>query len=92
MRCELATPERGKQALFVLDTGVGVDLGDPNALFEPFTRRLDIPQDYRSLVIGGQGLGLAIVRMIAESRHCSVGFVTPRDGFATCFELLWSDS
>jgi hypothetical protein len=34
---------------------------------------------------------LAIVRMIAEGRRCKVGFVPPRDGFATCFEMTWSE-
>lgn len=88
--CSLET-EKGQHSLRIEDTGVGVDLADPEALFEPFARRLDVDQDYRSLVVGGQGLGLAIVRMIAGSRRCSVAFVPPRDGYATCFEMTWSE-
>lgn len=91
VRCELRPRDRGSVALQVLDNGSGVDLAAPELLFEPFVRELEVPQDYRSMIIGGQGLGLAIVRMIAESRRCSVAFVPPPDGFATCFELTWSD-
>lgn len=90
VRCTIGT-ERGQTALRIEDTGVGIDLADADLFFEPFARRLDVPQDYRSLVVGGQGLGLAIVRMIAEGRRCKVGFVPPRDGFATCFEMTWSE-
>lgn len=91
VRCDVVRADASRLALRILDTGSGVDLTDPSSLFEPFVRKLDVPQDYRSLVVGGQGLGLAIVRMIAEGRGCAVAFVPPIDGFATCFEMTWSD-
>lgn len=45
----------------------------------------------RSLAIGGQGLGLANVRMIARSRSVEVRFVPPRRGFSTTIELSWQE-
>lgn len=81
----------GREWLRVSDTGRGLDipLGDAHLLFEPFERRLVIPPDKRSIAIGGQGLGLAIVRMIAQRRDADVRFVEPLSGYSTTFELSW---
>ena len=86
--------ERGPRArewLRVSDTGVGlgVPLEESPELFEPFERRLEISDANRSIAIGGQGLGLAIVRMIARRREARVAFVAPREQFSTTFEISW---
>lgn len=84
--------KRGKSRgwLKIQDTGAGVDLGNATSLFDPFERRLEISPERRALGLGGLGLGLTIVRMIAERRKCSVGFVEPDPLFATAFEMTWS--
>lgn len=86
--------ERGRRArewLRVSDTGIGlgVPLEESPDLFEPFERRLEISDMNRSIAIGGQGLGLAIVRMIARRREANVAFVRPREQFCTSFEISW---
>ena len=86
--------DRGRRArewLRVSDTGVGlgVPLKESSGLFEPFERCLEISDANRSIAIGGQGLGLAIVRMIARRREAGVAFVTPRERFSTTFEISW---
>lgn len=82
---------RGGEWLHVSDKGKGLDvpLSEAHKLFEPFERRLKISDDKRSIAIGGQGLGLAIVRMIARRRSADVAFVPPKVGFATTFEISW---
>lgn len=83
--------ERGGEWLHVSDTGQGLDipLSDAHKLFEPFERRIKISTDKRSIAIGGQGLGLAIVRMIARRRTANVAFVSPEGGYSTTFEISW---
>lgn len=73
------------------DTGAGVDLNSAGELFEPFVRKLEISRERRELGLGGSGLGLTIVRMIAHKVGCRVGFVEPSQGFSTCFELTWKE-
>lgn len=82
---------RRRQILRVSDTGTGlaVPLEDSAGLFEPFERHTQVSEANRSLAIGGQGLGLAIVRMIAQSRSVEVAFVAPKKGFSTTIELSW---
>ena len=81
----------GREWLWMSDTGqgLGMDPEDSETLFEPFERRLDIDPDNRSIAIGGQGLGLTIVRMIARRRRADVRFVEPPEGFSTTFEMAW---
>ena len=86
--------DRGRRArewLRVSDTGVGlgIPLEESLDLFEPFERRLEISDANRSIAIGGQGLGLAIVRMIARRREANVAFVKARERFSTTFEISW---
>jgi signal transduction histidine kinase len=69
--------------------GLGIPLNEAQRLFEPFERRLKLSTDRQALGLGGQGLGLTIVRMIAENRHARVAFVEPQPGFSTTFELNW---
>jgi signal transduction histidine kinase len=56
----------------VEDDGPGVPAADRQRIFEPFTR-LDVPEpDDKKRPRGSHGLGLAIVRRIAERHHGSV--------------------
>ena len=82
---------RGREWLRISDTGegIGVPLAEAEILFEPFERRLTINEDQRSIAIGGQGLGLAIVRMIARRRSTRVAFIEPGEGFSTTLEISW---
>jgi len=82
---------RGKQCLWVQDTGAGVNLDDSAALFQPFERRLELSTARKRLGIGGTGLGLTIVKMLADQAGCDVGFVRPDDGFSTKFQISWKE-
>jgi signal transduction histidine kinase len=77
--------------IWVSDTGVGlgVDLTEADRLFDPFERELDISTDQKSIAIGGQGMGLAIVRMICSRHNVNARFVEPEEGFATTLQLSW---
>lgn len=86
---DLAT---GKASLFISDTGVGVDLSDSSELFKPFVRRLELPADRQGLGLGGVGLGLTIVKTVADSVGCGVDFIKPRPKMSTTFELTWRNS
>jgi signal transduction histidine kinase len=78
-------------AILVQDNGSGVDLSTAEKLFEPFVRRTRVSAERRALGLGGMGLGLTIVRMIATALHCRVRFVKPTRDFRTAFELSWSE-
>lgn len=84
---------RRRQFLRMSDTGTGLATAveDSGQLFEPFERRTQVSEANRSLAIGGQGLGLAIVRMIAQSRSVEAAFVSPKRGFSTTIELSWKE-
>jgi len=90
--CSLGAAEaRGRRLLLFEDTGIGVDLDEAEQLFEPFQRRVYVSPDRKSLGLGGNGLGLTIVRMIAEATDCRVAFIKPTGGFATAFCLSWKE-
>ena len=76
--------------LRIHDNGVGVDLADSEALFEPFSRAIRISDERRALGLGGMGLGLTIVRMIARRRRAKATFVEPPRPWTTTFQLSWS--
>jgi len=78
-----------RAALLVHDNGVGVDPSDAEELFEPFVRRLTLPPERQRSGLGGTGLGLTIVRMLATTLNCHVQFIEPPEGFATTFEISW---
>lgn len=82
----------GRSVVRIQDTGVGVDLAKADSLFEPFTRHLEIPASRRALAAGGTGLGLTIVKMIANDANAEVRFAKPDPPFATAVELRWKES
>lgn len=79
-----------KSSIYIADTGVGVRLSDSSDLFKPFIRRLEIPEERKALGLGGMGIGLTIVKMVADSLDCTVSFVPPPVGFSTAFKLEWT--
>jgi len=79
------------RSILVQDNGAGVDLSTAEKLFEPFVRKMRVSPERRSLGLGGMGLGLTIVRMIATGLHCRARFVKPTREFKTAFELSWSE-
>ena len=81
-----------RDRIYVEDTGSGVDLKQSETLFQPFVRKLEISPERRELGLGGMGMGLAIVRMVANNLNCRVRFVEPSEGYSTCFELSWGDA
>ncbi|QNM96892.1 sensor histidine kinase [Chitinimonas koreensis] len=76
-------------SVLVEDNGVGVDLEEASVLFEPFERRLELSDERKRLGLGGVGLGLTIVRMVAQSVGCDVQFTKPSPNMKTAFELSW---
>lgn len=83
--------DRGTSWLLIQDTGVGVDLSEADELFEPFVRRMKLGPDHVALALGGSGLGLTIVRMMADELECSVSFVPPDPRHATAVRITWKD-
>jgi len=81
----------GREWLRVSDTGhgLGIPIAQTGKLFEPFERQTKISEDKRSIALGGQGLGLSIVRMIARRRSANVAFVEPQEHFSTTLEISW---
>ena len=80
-----------RREILVQDTGIGVDLDEASELFKPFERRIQISAERRALGYGGTGLGLTIVRMIANNLSCTVSFIKPEKGFKTAFSLRWRE-
>jgi signal transduction histidine kinase len=72
----------------VINNGVPIDVATAGELFEPFRRKQVISSERAALGLGGMGLGLTIVRMIASLRGCQVRFVEA-DG-RTTFQVSWS--
>ena len=75
---ETAT-EKGAALLRVGDDGPGIDDGDRERVFERFVR-LDVS---RTRSTGGAGLGLAVVRSIAQAHGGTATVVHPRHSGAT---------
>ena len=71
------------------DTGTGIDLENAEQLFEPFNRASELPGESLGMGFGGTGLGLTIVRMLAETLQCRVDFVEPSPGFSTAARVAW---
>jgi signal transduction histidine kinase len=77
--------------LMIQDTGVGIDPEEAEELFEPFVRRVVLGPDHAARVLGGSGLGLTIVRMMADELGCNVRFVRPDVRHATAVKVTWRD-
>jgi signal transduction histidine kinase len=78
--------------ILVEDTGSGVDLKSSDELFKPFVRRIAISSERKALGYGGMGLGLTIVKLVANNVGCDVSFVKPDPGHSTAFSLRWRES
>ena len=94
IRFDGSKPDARRQYLRVSDTGFRLD--DPHRRNGHSVRSLRTPRLHqsranRSIAIGGQGLGLAIVRMIADSRGAEVAFVKPPSDFSTSHSDLMED-
>jgi C4-dicarboxylate-specific signal transduction histidine kinase len=76
-------------AVYIQDTGTGVDTDSADDLFEPFTRRQVISPERERLGLGGTGMGLTIARMIATNLGCRLAFASPDDGYATAVRISW---
>jgi len=81
----------GLREILVQDTGHGVNLQSADRLFEPFVRELKVSPERRALGYGGTGLGLTIVRLLADNIGCSVKFIEPEEGFKTAFSISWRE-
>lgn len=80
-----------RRDILIEDTGVGIDVANSESLFQPFVRKTRISKERRALGVGGTGLGLTIVRMLATNLGCSVSFSTPSPGYKTAFRLSWGE-
>ena len=84
-------PHEKLREILIQDTGHGVNLKDADRLFEPFQRASKISAERKALGYGGTGLGLTIVRLIANNIGCRVRFVSPEGGFSTAFSIQWRE-
>ena len=82
--------ERFREIL-IQDTGYGINLKEADRFFEPFQRESKISVERKALGYGGTGLGLTIVRLLANNIGCRVQFVEPEDGFKTAFSISWRE-
>ena len=77
--------------ILIQDTGHGINLKNADKFFEPFERASKISAERKALGYGGTGLGLTIVRLVANNIGCRVRFVDPDDGFKTAFSIWWRE-
>jgi two-component system OmpR family sensor kinase len=81
--------EENRVQLRVRDHGTGIPESESARVFEPFYR-----PSGRSERSGGWGLGLALVRQIAEHHGATVRYESPPDGgacFVVTFPAHWTD-
>ena len=83
--------ERSHEIL-VQDTGHGIDFDKADKFFAPFERASRISAERQALGYGGTGLGLTIVRLLADNIGCRVQFVHPQTGFSTAFSIRWRET
>ena len=77
--------------ILIQDTGHGINLKEADKFFEPFERASKISAERKALGYGGTGLGLTIVRLLANNIGCRVQFVEPERGFKTAFSIRWRE-
>jgi signal transduction histidine kinase len=77
------TEEDGRAVVRIEDRGPGVPEGERERIFEPFYR----PAGWREGPEGGVGLGLALVRQIAQ-HHGGDARCRPREGGGSRFEVF----
>jgi len=77
----VATSASGQVLLQVCDRGPGVPEAERERIFEPFYRMSGHAERE-----GGVGLGLALVRQIAQ-RHGGNAHCEPREGGGSCFVI-----
>jgi two-component system, OmpR family, sensor kinase len=73
----------GRCVVCVEDKGPGISAGEAERIFEPFYR----PQGHNEGLHGGVGLGLALVREIAEAHHGTAHYEA-RDGGGSRFIVV----
>lgn len=71
------------------DNGAGVDLATADRLWLPFERQLALPQEREDAGLGGMGLGLTIIKMVADELDVRVKFVKPPSDFNTSLKISW---
>jgi signal transduction histidine kinase len=74
-----------KIAFSVSDTGCGIPPDIAGTIFDPFVHRSHDPRD--DLLGQGTGLGLFVLREIAEDNDGTVNIVQPPPGFVTSFRV-----
>lgn len=87
----VGTPGKTQSKIQVLDNGVGVDLARSEDLWQPFHRELLLSPEKEAAGLGGMGLGLTIVRMIADEIGVKANFVRPPTNFSTALQLEWRE-
>ena len=78
--------------ILIQDTGHGIDLEKADKFFDPFERASKISAERQALGYGGTGLGLTIVRLLADNIGCRVQFGQPQNGFRTAFSIRWRET
>lgn len=92
-KIDVSSRVRGKEReILIQNTGAPLAVKTSDELFEPFVRRTYISPERRALGYGGTGLGLTIVRLIAQELGCIVSFVEPEKGFNAAFSLRWRET